>query len=126
MPVGEGPAFLAQLPVERIGGVGPRFAARLHAAGLHRAGEVARLNRAELQARLVGRWLGYGYDREAAEAKAHGNDLRNADRILVMERGRIVERGTHDELLERSSIYRELYRSQLGDGHRVAGAAGEE
>ena len=38
--------------------------------------------RAELEARLVGRWLGYGYDRDAAEAKAHGNDLRNADRIL--------------------------------------------
>ena len=52
VPVGEGPAFLGQLPVERIGGVGPRFAARLHAAGLHRAGDVARLGRPELRARF--------------------------------------------------------------------------
>lgn len=36
----------------------------------------------ELENRLVGRWLGYGYDRGAAEAKARGNDLRNAERIL--------------------------------------------
>lgn len=52
VPVGEGTAFLAQLPVSTIGGVGPRFAARLTAAGLHRAGDVARLSRAELQARF--------------------------------------------------------------------------
>jgi len=52
VPAGEGPAFLAQLPVERIGGVGPRFAARLHAAGLQRAGDVARLARTELGARF--------------------------------------------------------------------------
>jgi DNA polymerase-4 len=52
VPVGEGPAFLAQLPVSAIGGVGPRFAERLTAADLHRAGDVARLSRAELQARF--------------------------------------------------------------------------
>jgi DNA polymerase-4 len=52
VPAGEGPAFLAQLPVSRIGGVGPRFAARLEAVGLHRAGDVARLSRATLQARF--------------------------------------------------------------------------
>jgi len=37
---------------------------------------------AELENRLVGRWLGFGYDRDAALAKAQGNDLRNAERIL--------------------------------------------
>jgi DNA polymerase-4 len=52
VPAGEGPAFLARLPVERIGGVGPRFAARLHAAGLARIADVARLDRAELRARF--------------------------------------------------------------------------
>jgi DNA polymerase-4 len=52
VPAGDGPAFLAQLPVSRIGGVGPRFAARLEAAGLQRAGDVAQLSRAALQARF--------------------------------------------------------------------------
>jgi pantothenate kinase len=34
-----------------------------------------------LERRLVARWLSHGFDREAAEAKAHGNDLRNAERV---------------------------------------------
>ena len=37
----------------------------------------------------------------------------NADQILVLERGRIVARGTHEELLEASEIYADIYTSQL-------------
>jgi ATP-binding cassette subfamily B protein len=37
----------------------------------------------------------------------------NADQILVLERGEIVARGTHEELLDESSIYAEIYYSQL-------------
>jgi len=37
----------------------------------------------------------------------------NADQILVLERGEIVARGTHEELLETSHIYAEIYYSQL-------------
>ena len=39
-----------------------------------------------------------------------------ADKILVLDRGRIESCGTHAELLERSPIYREIYDSQLGEG----------
>src|SRR5262249_20721645 len=39
----------------------------------------------------------------------------NADQILLLERGQIVARGTHEELLESSEIYAEIYSSQLLD-----------
>ena len=39
----------------------------------------------------------------------------NADQILVLEAGEIVGRGTHEELLESSEIYAEIYSSQLLD-----------
>jgi ATP-binding cassette subfamily B protein len=38
--------------------------------------------------------------------------LRNADRLVVLEAGRIVEMGTHDELLERNGRFAELVRLQ--------------
>ncbi len=39
--------------------------------------------------------------------------IRDADLILVMDRGRIVEQGTHAELLARRGFYHELYASQF-------------
>ncbi|MBQ6077031.1 MAG: ABC transporter ATP-binding protein [Clostridia bacterium] len=39
--------------------------------------------------------------------------IRNADNILVMRGGQVVEQGTHDQLMQRPSFYRELYRAQF-------------
>ena len=41
--------------------------------------------------------------------------IRNADCILVMRDGSIVEQGTHSELLARSGFYAALYNSQFED-----------
>jgi ATP-binding cassette subfamily B protein len=41
--------------------------------------------------------------------------IRDAHLILVMDHGRIVETGTHDELLARRGFYAELYESQFGE-----------
>ena len=40
--------------------------------------------------------------------------IKNADRVLVLDGGRIVEQGTHDELLERGGLYQDLYQKQFG------------
>jgi ATP-binding cassette subfamily B multidrug efflux pump len=39
--------------------------------------------------------------------------IRNADLILVVRDGNIVEQGTHEELMERGGFYAELYNSQF-------------
>ena len=39
--------------------------------------------------------------------------ILSADEILVMEHGKIVERGSHEELVEKSGVYRELYETQF-------------
>src|SRR5438046_2636998 len=39
--------------------------------------------------------------------------VRDADQILVLDQGRIVERGTHDELVRRGGLYAELHKKQL-------------
>ena len=40
--------------------------------------------------------------------------IRDADVILVMNNGTIVEQGTHEQLLAQNGFYRELYASQFG------------
>jgi ABC-type multidrug transport system fused ATPase/permease subunit len=48
--------------------------------------------------------------------------VRAADMILVVEDGRIVERGTHSELLARAGRYAELYETQFGDQDEAVAA----
>ena len=65
-------------------------------------------------------------DRAATGARRNGSSttfiiaqritsVLHADQILVLDRGRIAERGTHMQLMESSHIYREIYDSQLGE-----------
>ena len=42
-----------------------------------------------------------------------------ADKIMVIDNGRIVAEGTHLELMQSSPIYQEIYESQLGNGFRL-------
>jgi len=43
--------------------------------------------------------------------------IRDADLILVMEHGDIVEKGTHEELISQQGAYYRLYRSQFEQAH---------
>ena len=68
--------------------------------------------------------------REALRAAMHGRTsfviaqrlttVEDADQILVLQDGRIVERGTHPELIRRAGFYRELYDLQRRDDQEPA------
>jgi ATP-binding cassette subfamily B multidrug efflux pump len=49
------------------------------------------------------------------------SSVLKADRIIILDRGRITAQGTHQELLESSPIYQEIYHSQLQNGTEADG-----
>ena len=46
--------------------------------------------------------------------------IRSADRIVVLDDGRVVEQGTHDDVVARGSAYRSLIAAQTEAAHRVS------
>ncbi|HEX9330723.1 MAG TPA: ABC transporter ATP-binding protein, partial [Anaerolineales bacterium] len=43
----------------------------------------------------------------------------HADKIIVVDQGKIVAQGTHSELMQSSPVYQEIYESQLGEGVKL-------
>jgi subfamily B ATP-binding cassette protein MsbA len=46
--------------------------------------------------------------------------IENADQVIVLEQGRVIESGTHQELLEMGQAYARLYQTQFGKEHNGA------
>ncbi|GGN23063.1 ATP-binding cassette subfamily C protein [Actinoplanes campanulatus] len=69
--------------------------------------------------------LGEALSGRTAVVIAHRlSTVRAADQILVVEDGRVVERGTHPELLAAGGRYEQLYRTQFSEGQPPAVARG--
>jgi len=62
---------------------------------------------------ILSRLRGVMASRTAILISHRVSTVRHADQIVVLSDGRIVERGTHDELLARGGLYAELYQRQL-------------
>jgi ATP-binding cassette subfamily B multidrug efflux pump len=62
---------------------------------------------------ILGRLSGVMRQRTSIVVSHRVSTVRSADQILVCAEGRIVERGTHDQLVAVNGVYAELYRKQL-------------
>jgi subfamily B ATP-binding cassette protein MsbA len=61
-------------------------------------------------------WGGDAKKRHTMLVIAHRlSTVRHADQIIVLDKGQIVERGTHDELLKRGGVYTRLYEMQFNE-----------
>ncbi|MEC0231972.1 ATP-binding cassette domain-containing protein [Paenibacillus alba] len=64
------------------------------------------------EVRLMNEILDYCQDKTVLLISHRVGVARNADRIIVMERGRIAETGNHDELLQQQGLYTEMWNQQ--------------
>jgi ATP-binding cassette subfamily B protein len=62
---------------------------------------------------ILGRLRGVMRQRTSIIVSHRISTVRDADQIFVLDRGRIVERGRHDELVRAGGIYNEMFRKQL-------------
>jgi len=67
----------------------------------------------QTEERILGRLRSIMRGRTAILISHRTSTVRDADQIVVLRDGRIIERGTHDELLAREGYYADLYQKQL-------------
>jgi ATP-binding cassette, subfamily B, multidrug efflux pump len=75
----------------------------------------------ETEAKMQEAFNRFAQDRTTFLIAQRVSSVLTADKILVLDGGKIAAEGTHSELLDTSDIYREIYASQLGDGEDAHG-----
>ena len=66
-----------------------------------------------LKVRFVKLWTNFSKNRTTLIIAHRLSTILDADQIVVMDQGKIVDQGTHPELLERGGIYAELFNLQF-------------
>jgi len=64
---------------------------------------------------ILASWCGKPVDTASIAARAGWDRIsavKGADEILVLDEGRVIERGNHEELVHRGGVYAELYLQQ--------------
>jgi subfamily B ATP-binding cassette protein MsbA len=118
-PVGEAGQFLSGGQRQRIA-----FArALLRDAPILLLDEPTSALDAESEAIIQEGLEGLGRDKTVVVIAHRLSTIRRADVIVVMERGRIVETGSHEELMTRSGLYRRLFETQTGGAPAEISAA---
>jgi ATP-binding cassette subfamily B protein len=70
----------------------------------------------ETETKIQDALLGIMHDRTSFVVAQRISTVLNADKIIVIDKGRLAAEGTHAELMKSSPIYQEIYASQLGNG----------
>ena len=69
----------------------------------------------ETEETILNNLLTYCKDKTTVIVSHRVSSAKNADEIIILEEGKIIEKGTHNELLEQNGYYKELYVKQLSE-----------
>ncbi|MFD2909269.1 ABC transporter ATP-binding protein [Flavobacterium ardleyense] len=69
----------------------------------------------ETEETILNNLLAYCKDKTTIIVSHRVSSAKNADHILILEEGQIIEQGTHSQLLEQNGYYKELYLKQLSE-----------
>jgi ATP-binding cassette subfamily B protein len=69
----------------------------------------------ETEETILNNLLTYCKDKTTLIVSHRVSSAKNADEIIILEEGKIIEKGTHNELLEQNGYYKDLYVKQLSE-----------
>jgi ATP-binding cassette, subfamily B, multidrug efflux pump len=69
----------------------------------------------ETEEQILGSLQGFAQDKTTIIVSHRVSSAKNADRIIILEDGKIIEQGTHNQLLSQQGYYKDLYLKQLSE-----------
>jgi len=69
----------------------------------------------ETEETILNNLLAYCKDKTTIIVSHRVSSAKNADQIIILEEGKIIEQGTHNQLLDKNGYYKELYLKQLSE-----------